>query len=46
VDAGCARTLSLFPENRCEAITGDASVVQQQHQQWPIFGPPVFGPRN
>jgi hypothetical protein len=19
---------------------------QQQHQQWPIFGPPMFGPRN
>src|SRR3979409_2117945 len=28
VDAGRARTLSLFPEDRCEAIAGDASVVQ------------------
>ena len=24
-DAGRARTLALFPEDRCEAITGDAS---------------------
>jgi hypothetical protein len=28
VDAGGARTLALFPEDRCEAVTGDASVVQ------------------
>src|SRR5260370_10721720 len=28
VDAGRARTLALFPEDRCEAIAGDASVVQ------------------
>jgi hypothetical protein len=27
-DAGRARTLALFPEDRCEAIAGDASIVQ------------------
>src|ERR1700681_3032582 len=27
-DAGRARTLALFPEDRCEAVAGDASVVQ------------------
>src|SRR5450755_3756447 len=28
VDAGRARTLALFPEDRCEAVAGDASIVQ------------------
>src|SRR5882724_4791697 len=28
VDAGRARTLSLFPEDRCEAVAGDASVIR------------------
>src|ERR1700710_64789 len=27
-DAGRSRTLALFPEDRCEAVAGDASVVQ------------------
>src|SRR5467141_3308041 len=27
-DAGRARTLALFPEDRCETVAGDASVVQ------------------
>jgi hypothetical protein len=41
-DAGRSRTLALFPEDRCEAVTGDASLVQlrlsdmrlQRPRQW------------
>src|SRR3981081_4065100 len=39
VDAGRARTLSLFPEDRCEAIAGDASVVQLRRSDMHFRGP-------
>src|SRR5260221_11718665 len=39
VDAGRARTLSLFPEDRCEAIAGDASVVQLRLSEMRLHRP-------
>ena len=38
-DAGRARTLALFPEDRCEAITGDASIVQLRLSQMQLRRP-------
>ncbi|HEX7587622.1 MAG TPA: hypothetical protein VF478_04840 [Anaerolineae bacterium] len=32
-DAGRARTLALFPEDRCDAVAGDACVVQLRGAQ-------------
>src|SRR5271157_4330218 len=43
VDAGRARTLSLFPEDRCEAITGDASVVQLRLSEMQLRRPRQWG---
>src|SRR5260370_25088461 len=43
VDAGGARTLSLFPEDRCEAIAGDASVVQLRLSQMQLRRPRQWG---
>src|ERR1700686_4485354 len=43
VDAGRARTLSLFPEDRCEAIAGDASVVQLRLSQMQLRRPRQWG---
>src|SRR6476646_8146336 len=43
VDAGRARTLSLFPEDRCEAIAGDASVVQLRLSAMQLRRPRQWG---
>src|SRR3979490_104810 len=43
VDAGRAQTLSLFPEDRCEAITGDASVVQLRLSEMQLRRPRQWG---
>jgi hypothetical protein len=43
VDAGRARTLSLFPEDRCEAIAGDASVVQLRLSEMRLHRPRQWG---
>src|SRR3978361_2234799 len=43
VDAGRARTLSLFPEDRCEAIAGDASVVQLRLSEMRLRRPREWG---
>ena len=43
VDAGRARTLSLFPEDRCEAIAGDASVVQLRLSEMQLRRPRQWG---
>src|SRR5258708_14783716 len=43
VDAGRARTLSLFPEDRCEAIVGDASVVQLRLSEMQLQRPRQWG---
>src|SRR6202165_256144 len=43
VDAGRARTLSLFPEDRCEAIVGDASVVQLRLSEMRLQRPRQWG---
>jgi len=44
VDAGRARTLSLFPEDRCEAIAGDASVVQLRLSEMQLRRPRQWAP--
>ena len=43
VDAGRARTLSLFPEDRCEAIAGEASVVQLRVSAMQLRRPLAMG---
>ena len=43
VDAGRARTLSLFPEDRCEAVAGDASVVQLRLSEMQLRRPRQWG---
>src|SRR6202790_829029 len=43
VDAGRARTPSLFSEDRCEAIAGDASVVQLRLSQMQLRRPRQWG---
>src|SRR6267154_778345 len=43
VDAGRARTLSLFPEDRCEAIAGDASIVQLRLSEMQLRRPRHWG---
>src|SRR5258707_10530183 len=43
VDAGRARTLALFPEDRCEAIAGDASVVQLRLSEMQLRRPRQWG---
>src|SRR3981189_2383631 len=43
VDAGRARTLSLFPEERCEASAGDASVVQLRLSEMQLRRPRQWG---
>ena len=43
VDAGRARTLSLFPEDRCEAVAGDASVVQLRLSEMRLQRPRQWG---
>jgi hypothetical protein len=42
-DAGRARTLSLFPEDRCEAVAGDASVVQLRLSEMQLRRPRQWG---
>ena len=42
-DAGRARTLSLFPEDRCEAITSDASIVQLRLSEMQLRRPRQWG---
>src|SRR4030081_16919 len=43
VDAGRARTLSLFPKDRCEAIAGDASVVHLRLSDMQLRRPRQWG---
>src|SRR3979490_2431074 len=43
VDAGRARTLSLFPEDRCEAIAGDAPSVHFACRRWSLLRPRQWG---
>src|SRR6266404_3464302 len=43
VRAGRARTLSLFPEERCEAIAGDASVVGLRLSEMQLRRPRQWG---
>src|SRR5260370_6899451 len=43
VDAGRARTLALVPEDRCEAIAGDASVVQLRLSEMQLRRPRQWG---
>src|ERR1700682_1465121 len=43
VDAGRARTLALFPEDRCEAVAGDASVVQLRLSEMRLQRPRQWG---
>jgi Transposase DDE domain len=43
VDAGRSRTLSLFPEDRCEAVAGDASVVQLRLSEMRLHRPRQWG---
>ncbi len=42
-DAGRSRTLALFPEDRCEAIAGDASVVQLRLSEMRLHRPRQWG---
>src|SRR6266702_4852815 len=42
-DAGRARTLALFPEDRCEAVAGDASVVQLRLSEMRLHRPRQWG---
>ncbi len=42
-DAGRARTLALFPEDRCEAIAGDASIVQLRLSEMRLHRPRQWG---
>ena len=42
-DAGRAQTLALFPEDRCEAVAGDASVVQLRLSEMRLHRPRQWG---
>src|SRR5580704_15567235 len=42
-DAGRARTLALFPEDRCEVAAGDASVVQLRLSEMQLHRPRQWG---
>lgn len=42
-DAGHARTLALFPEDRCEAVAGDASIVQLRLSEMQLRRPRQWG---
>ena len=42
-DAGRARTLALFPEDRCEAIAGDASIVRLRLSEMQLRRPRQWG---
>src|SRR5260370_6334590 len=42
-DAGHARTLALFTEDRCEAVVGDASVVQLRLSEMQLRRPRQWG---
>src|SRR6266700_1234616 len=42
-DAGRARTLALFPEDRCEAVAGEASVVQLRLSKMQLRRPRQWG---
>src|SRR5665811_177887 len=42
-DAGRARTLALFPEDRCETVAGDASVVQLRLSEMQLRRPRQWG---
>ncbi len=42
-DAGRARTLALFPEDRCEAVAGDASVVRLRLSEMRLHRPRQWG---
>src|SRR3982074_3753093 len=42
-DAGLARTLALFPDDRCEAGAGDASVVQLRLSEMQLRRPRQWG---
>src|SRR6266849_3099976 len=42
-DAGRLRTLSLSPEDRCEAIAGDASIVQLRLSEMRLHRPRQWG---
>src|SRR3954468_12613029 len=42
-DAGRRRILALFAEDRCEAITGDASIVQLRLSQMQLRRPRQWG---
>src|SRR5467141_4382346 len=43
VDAGRALTLSLFPEDLCEAVAGDASIVQLRLSEMQLRRPRQWG---
>src|ERR1700722_18273592 len=42
-DAGRSRTLALFPGDRCEAVAGDASVVQLRLSEMQLRRPRQWG---
>ena len=42
-DAGRTRTLALFPEDRCETIAGDASIVQLRLSEMQLRRPRQWG---
>src|SRR5208337_478760 len=42
-DAGAPRTLALFPEDRCEAVVADASVVQLRLSELRLCRPRQWG---
>jgi hypothetical protein len=42
-DAGRSRTLALFPEDRCEVVAGDASVVQLRLSEMQLRRPRQWG---
>ena len=42
-DAGRARTLALFPDDRCEAVAGDASIVQLRLSEMQLRRPRQWG---
>jgi hypothetical protein len=42
-DAGDTRTLTLFPEDRCEAVVGDASLVQLRLSDMQLCRPRQWG---
>src|SRR5260370_30437655 len=42
-DAGRARTLALFPEDRCGAVAGDASVLPLRRSEMRLPPPPPWG---